>query len=54
MNLIGKILFNIGVSLLTEAMLKKVLANTLQEIVTRTDTTIDNSLLQPVIDELRK
>lgn len=54
MNLLGKIMFNIGMSLLTEPMLRKLLANGLEEIIKRTENTIDNSLIGPVIEELRK
>lgn len=50
---LGQILVKIGMSLLTEAVIRQLLAAGLEQVVTHTDTQIDNEMLTPVIKALR-
>lgn len=54
MNTLISILTKIAFSLLTEALFKELAANSLEIIVDKTETDIDNKLLEPVIKALRK
>jgi hypothetical protein len=53
MNTVLQILMKIGLSLLTEKVLRELLAIGLEKIVTSTANTIDNDVAKPVINALR-
>lgn len=49
--LLGKVLVNLGASLLTEKLLKKLVIFALENVVKRTKTDIDDKLLQMAKEE---
>ena len=49
-----KILSSIALSLLTEKIFKQLIATALEVIAAKTETQIDDKILGPIIEELRK
>lgn len=54
LNLVGKVLFKIAISLVTEEVFKHLIANALEQVSIYTTTKIDDSMLSPIIKALRK
>jgi hypothetical protein len=54
MNLVLQILVKIALSLATESLAKALIANGLEQIKNHTSNSIDDSLLNPVIEALRQ
>lgn len=51
--MIAKMLFNILVSIATEKLFRELLAAGLEQVITHTDTKVDDAMLTPIIKALR-
>lgn len=54
MQIVLQILFKIVMSLATEAVFRALIANALEQIKNHTETKIDDSIVDPIIEALRQ